>query len=194
MVYAFLMQILPSHGGGNEKIKMVYSEVFGTGMNMDAPVEEQRQLREDQLVFISARVCSEFIFKKASSTSTGDETASSESKLLSSIEAGVFRLPKDKPLPVEKHVIWQAISNIGFAMVLSSEENKALAENVMNVIVQYILQMFRSADSLEEMVLNPDKIATVLHVFLPNGQILFMNHRVVKQLEKEINQILNEKK
>eukprot|EP00112_Aurelia_sp_Birch-Aquarium-sp1_P020310 Seg5203.3 transcript_id=Seg5203.3/GoldUCD/mRNA.D3Y31 product="AP-5 complex subunit sigma-1" protein_id=Seg5203.3/GoldUCD/D3Y31 len=190
MVYAFIVQSLANKDADD---KIVYSEVFGAGLNQDVPVDDQRKVRKQQLQQIAARVNSEFRFKKACTFENQDEVQGAD-RLVQFKETGVFRLPIGKPLPVEKHVIWQALETLCFTFILAPEENKALAENVLSLIVQLLLQTFRSIDQSEEMLRSPDKVATVLHIFLPNGQLIFMNHRVVKQLEKELYQVLNEAK
>ena len=38
----------------------------------------------------------------------------------------------------------------GFTMVLSPVENKSLAENVLSLIVRYLLQLFKQGEQLEE--------------------------------------------
>ena len=42
-------------------------------------------------------------------------------------------------------------------------------------------------------MLKGEKVSTILHVLLPNGQLLFMNHKLIKQFERKIENILTTK-
>lgn len=183
MVYAFLIQSVAAKDCNSA---ILYSEVFGASMYLDFPKAEQQKLREKHLKQIAARVNSEFRFKRACNLELVIDSANSDSRQTGMLESGVFRLPVGKPLPTEKHVIWQVSESCGFTIILSPDENKALAENILDIIIKYLRQIFKSFDQYSELMENMDKIASVLHYFLPNGQLIFMNHRLMQQLEKEM--------
>ena len=42
-------------------------------------------------------------------------------------------------------------------------------------------------------MLKGEWLSAVLHLFLPNGQLVFMNHKLIKQLEKQLDSILSSK-
>ena len=44
-----------------------------------------------------------------------------------------------------------------------------------------------------QIMLKGEKLSAILHVFLPNGQLLFINHKLMKQLEKNLDNILSVK-
>jgi len=146
MVYAFVIQNVATK---DDNSVIIYSEAFGAGMYLDLPADKQRKLREDHLQHIAARVNSEYRFKKACNIESVLDAFNLD-RPAETIESGVFRLPVGKPLPSEKHVLWQVNASCGFTMVLSPEENKALAENILNIIIQNIGQIFKSFDHCNE--------------------------------------------
>ena len=40
-------------------------------------------------------------------------------------------------------------------------------------------------------MLKPEKVTAILHQFLPNGQLIFMNHKVVAQYKKQLEKLLS---
>ena len=44
--------------------------------------------------------------------------------------------------------------------------------------------------SLFQIMLKAEKVTAILHQFLPNGQLLFLNHKVVMQYEKQLERLL----
>ncbi|XP_027055129.1 AP-5 complex subunit sigma-1-like [Pocillopora damicornis] len=45
-----------------------------------------------------------------------------------------------------------------------------------------------------EAILKVDRVVTIIHQFLPNGQLLFMNTRYLRQMEKELEQVMSFKR
>ena len=43
---------------------------------------------------------------------------------------------------------------------------------------------------IHQVTLKAEKMTAILHQFLPNGQLQFMNHKVVAQYEKQLEKIL----
>eukprot|EP00794_Sanderia_malayensis_P012033 gene12033-13275_t len=175
MVYAFIVQSLSSSSGETkEPSEVLHSEVYGAGLNVKAPSHEQREICQQQIYLISQRINSEFAFRKASNTPI--DSYSTE------------RLPKNKPLPVEKHVIWQAMGNFGFSMVLSPDENKAVAENVLSLVVRSFMKIFKNVEGFEEIKTSPDKVSTILHTYLPNGQRFMRTFQSRKKYDQRYTQ------
>ena len=46
---------------------------------------------------------------------------------------------------------------------------------------------------LFQIMLKAEKVTAILHQFLPNGQLLFLNHKVVMQYEKQLERLLTGK-
>ena len=65
-----------------------------------------------------------------------------------------------------------------FVMVLKTEESKGLAETILFTITKYILTVLDipELDCKQQISNNPDKMACILNVFLPSGQVRF--HRL----------------
>ncbi len=47
--------------------------------------------------------------------------------------------------------------------------------------------------SLLQIMLKAEKATAVLHLFLPNGQLQFMNHKVLAQNEKQLEKLITVK-
>lgn len=39
-------------------------------------------------------------------------------------------------------------------------------------------------------MLKAEKVTAVVHLFLPNGQLQFMNHKVIAQQEKQLEKLI----
>lgn len=44
-----------------------------------------------------------------------------------------------------------------------------------------------------QIMLKAEKVTAILHQFLPNGQLLFLNHRAIIQYEKRLEKLLSGK-
>ncbi len=42
-----------------------------------------------------------------------------------------------------------------------------------------------------QVLLKAERISTILQIVLPNGQLNFMNHKVIRQIEKQVDSILS---
>ncbi|XP_057309450.1 AP-5 complex subunit sigma-1-like isoform X3 [Hydractinia symbiolongicarpus] len=135
------------------------------------------------LSFIMARVQTEYIFRKQ----VGNKEQS--------IETGIFKVSKNELFSSSCNVQWQACYGCAFVMLMSVSENVTLAEHVLAMIVGYATNIFNMVEEgYNQLIAYPDKMVALLHVFLPSGQLIFMNHRLVKQFEKDLDKILSEKK
>lgn len=109
---------------------------------------------------------------------------------LPDFEFGCIRLPEGNPFTVERIALWLGAGNSGFTLVCEKSENRLLAENVLKILIRFIQEHVRIINQPSEARLKSDKIALILSRFLPNGNLLFMNHRVVRQLEKEVENLM----
>lgn len=69
-----------------------------------------------------------------------------------------------------------------------------------NVVMSVLMVMVVNSDFIPtygfvstQIMLKGEKLSAILHVFLPNGQLLFINHKLMKQLEKNLDNILSVK-
>lgn len=109
---------------------------------------------------------------------------------LPDLEVGCIRLPVGNPFSVERIALWLGAGNTGFSLVCEKSENRLLAENVLKILIRFIQEHVRVLNQPSEARLKSDRIALILSRFLPNGNLLFMNHRVVRQLEKEVENLM----
>jgi hypothetical protein len=74
---------------------------------------------------------------------------------------------------------------------MEPDENRVLAESVMNLIIRLVdVHVKKQDEAPAQILVKVDRIAAIAHVFLPNGQLQFMNHRVVEQYQKELEILL----
>ena len=64
----------------------------------------------------------------------------------------------------------------------------------LHQLVSYISSSFNMAEEgLRQLSSYPEKVAAVTHVFLPAGQLLVMNHKVVRQFQRDLEKIFADK-
>ena len=114
----------------------------------------------------------------------------SNEDVLPEFELGFLRLPIGQPFGTEKIVVWLGAGNTGFSLICEKSENRMLAENVLKVIIRFLQEHTRLLNTPTEARMKSDRIALILSRFLPCGTLIFMNHRVVRQLEKEVDTLM----
>ena len=85
------------------------------------------------------------------------------------------------------------LPSCAFVMICETDENRIQAENVLNLIIKYVIEHVNITidQKVAEIMLKGEKISSILHIFLPNGQILFMNHKLIRQFEKQLEVVLS---
>ncbi len=189
--------------------RVTYSSVFGqetssnlegaeadvgnnTGSSNSDNGERQRTQRKEQLHAIAEEIQSEYGFRSSTANRSYDlelQTLLSEGTL-PEFEIGYFRVPPDSEefcyIPREKIVVWLAAVNCGFSLICDPCENRMLAENVLKLLIKYIQDYCRVLSEPQNVLMKPDRVALIQNQFLPDGKLLFMNHRVIRQYEKEL--------
>ena len=122
-----------------------------------------------------------------------DDSESEEAR--DKTEQGIFRMRGYSFFTdgEDARVLWRssAVGGCAFVMLLSSGDNVPLGELVLSHVCGYVTSTLNMAEEgVRDVVAHPEKVTAVTHVFLPAGQLLVMNHRVVKQLEKDLEKIL----
>ncbi|XP_070539762.1 AP-5 complex subunit sigma-1-like [Ptychodera flava] len=196
MVYAFMIHTLQPG-----TCRILYSVTFGKeDLTLEQAGEPQsaisgselRAVRKEQLDIVARQVQSEFSFRRAVSSRTYEQ----EMQILSSdesslpFEKGVFRLRAGDPFTTERVVVWAGTANCAFNLVCDKNENRIQAETVLSTIIRHLQEYLKVIAQPTAALTKPDRITAILHQFLPHGQILFMNHRVVRQFEKEMETFL----
>lgn len=189
MVYAFIINFLSSANS-----KVLYYCVFGQEYiesdhgGDELPPEDVRKLRRDNINAVSSRVHSEYLFRRATSSRTIEEDIQKiiNDDALPEMELGFFRMGEGEILRSEKIVVWMATGNIGFSLICEKTENRLLTETILKLLIRYLHEYLRILNQPTEASLKADKVGLVINKFLPEGNLLFMNNRVIRQLEKEL--------
>ncbi|XP_062577874.1 AP-5 complex subunit sigma-1-like [Saccostrea cucullata] len=189
MVYAFVIHtLLPG------PCRVLYHNVYGQDVTYTEEIDDttHKNRRRDDIQLIANEVHSEYQFRKAvlSRTVEDDIQRMGNDDTLPEFEFGCVRLPEGNPFVVERIALWLGAGNTGFTLVCEKSENRLLAENVLKILIRFIQEHVRVLNQPSEARMKSDKIALILSRFLPNGHLLFMNHRVVRQLEKEVESLM----
>lgn len=200
MVYAFIIHTLPP-----DTCRVVFSCTFGmdnSGKNNDQiasenedSVAEIRTLRKEQMALVARQVQSEFSFQKAVSEKIthSDSMANTQDDWLRDAEMGLFRLEAGDPFETEKVVVWTGAGKAGFVMVCEKHENRLQVENQLCLVVKNLQEYVKVVRHPIEALEKGDRVMAVLHHFLPSGRIIFMNHALIRQTEKELELALRTK-
>lgn len=194
MVYGFLI-----HSLSPGPCRVLFSSTFVHEALPDGlTIHDERASKKLQLLQVAQRVQSEYSFRyvAAGSSNGGTQELSgllSTEEILSHMKAGVFRLSPGNPFQVERVVLWKGSTNCGFALICERDENRLVAENILNLIVRNLQEYCQIILQPSEAILKADKVTTILHHFLPEGQLLFMNNRFLRHVEKELEQVMNAK-
>ncbi|XP_048590306.1 AP-5 complex subunit sigma-1 [Nematostella vectensis] len=187
MVYAFIVHTL-----NPGPCRVLFSTSFIQDLDVD-DTEDPRTTRKENLQLVAQRMQSEYAFTQVASGVILREDLSGMStteEILAQLESGIFRLQAGNPFSTDKVVVWKGTGNCGFCLVCEPTENRIIAENVLILLIRFIQEYCRVIPQTAEAILKADKLAAVTHQFLPNGQLLFMNHRFVRQMEKELEQVM----
>ena len=220
MVYAFIIHTLnPPAGAGI--CRVLYSCLFGIedmpvgtmnpaddqtklSPSVKVPLSQQmsdlRTIRKEQLAQVARQVQSEFSFRKAVAV-VGDyvEPGTSMHSITgltddsSRFEYGMFRLSAGDPFQTEKITVWLGLGNIGLALVCEKSENRPLAESTLKLLARFLQDYVQAITQPVELLTKGDRVAIIVHQFLPSGRLLFMNYAVIKQLEKDMDNLLRGK-
>lgn len=190
MVLGFLIQTISSD---TDVVPSVcYWEPYGfVAEKQRNNITETNNKEKICLNYILSRVQAEYIFRKEVTETNADVQ---EEALKEKNEHGIFRMSGYDFLSNECYVLWQTMFGCAFLLILSPTENTPLAELVLSQLVSYITSSFNILEEgLRQLSTYPEKIAAVTHIFLPAGQLLVMNHKVVRQFQKDLEKIFAEK-
>jgi hypothetical protein len=87
---------------------------------------------------------------------------------------------------VEMPIIWQGVPGLGFVLVCCKSENYVQAQNVLDVIIQQLEKHLQFLTNPVMALTIVETVALIVNQFLPGGQLLFMNSRLVRQFEKQL--------
>ncbi|XP_065650857.1 uncharacterized protein LOC101236065 isoform X4 [Hydra vulgaris] len=174
MVLVFIVHALFCNEASNIGSTLKYWEAYAPlTKNID---DNCRNIEHENLVSIINRVNSEYVFRR--------DVANNKELIL-----------KNSLIPNVHSVLWKSSNGYAFVFVLVAGENITSAVDILGLIVKYSLSIFNMAENQDSQLLQyPEKMVALLHVFLPAGQLLFLNNRLIKQLERDLNKILSDKK
>jgi len=86
--------------------------------------------------------------------------------------------------------VWQGSGDTGFILLCDPTENRMQAETSLKLIINNLQNYLRLMNQPMEVLNKPERIALLLNKFLPDGNLILMNHRVVRQLEKELETLM----
>ena len=84
-------------------------------------------------------------------------------------------------------VVWLGALNCAVSLVCDRSENLMALENILKLLVKYLQNYCYIWTKTQELIHIVDHVTTVFEVFLPMGQTLILNHRWVRQKEKELD-------
>ncbi|XP_078586003.1 AP-5 complex subunit sigma-1-like isoform X2 [Branchiostoma floridae x Branchiostoma japonicum] len=108
-------------------------------------------------------------------------------------QTGIFQMPPGEPFGTKVFTVWQTAANCGLALVCENHENRQQAAATLSQIFRLLRQHLRVLTQPEEVLQKADRVAAILHHFLPQGQLLFLNSRAVRHKEKELELMLSGK-
>ena len=166
------------------------------------PADHHRKAQKKYILQIAQDVHSEYAFRTKTTNRSFEKdmlTLQNEGTL-PNFELGFFRCPYPQcqsPQPgqdagergrcKDNVAVWLAALNCAFVLVCKKHENRLVAESVLKLVIKHLVGHLRVLTQPTEVVLKPDKVTLVLRQFLPAGQLLPMNHRVIRQFEKELD-------
>jgi len=147
--------------------------------------EIAHRLRNEQLQYTAEKVQESYEFR---TSTTGKSFESDFARLtndgiLPEFELGFVLLPDDI-FNTSKVVVWLAALNCGFTMICDLDDNRYTAESVLRLIVKFLQKYCDVLTKTLDLLSKVDKITVIVDSYLPCGQLVIMNHRLVRQIEK----------
>ncbi|KAH9520446.1 AP-5 complex subunit sigma-1 [Bulinus truncatus] len=151
--------------------------------------EDIRRIRKEQMKRAEERLYSIYQF----SIATNPRNAEADVQLLNGdspvpeIDTGHFKLYKHDPFTDDMCVIWTSVCGVILSFVCYTHENRLQAQSVLRLLVRQLY--LRNILQPTEILAKPDKVYLLLTKFLPEGILLFMNHRLIRQFEREVDSL-----
>ncbi|XP_038070705.1 AP-5 complex subunit sigma-1-like [Patiria miniata] len=210
MVYACIIHSL-SPSVEASVCRVLYACTFGTEDRLDDPSEppttsgqlnleiDTRTFKKEQLALVARQVQSEYAFRKSVVSkdqveqSTGVYSVTGLADDASQADIGFFRLAAGNPFRGEKIAVWLGLANVGLTLVCERSENRLLAESALKLLAKSLQEHVQAVSQPVEVQLKGERVAIIVHQFLPSGRLVFMNYTVIRQLEKDMENMLRGK-
>lgn len=156
------------------------------------PGTDWHSVRKAHIEYVAEKVHAEYQFRRTVSGLSLDEDLSRASSVdtglgLPDLECGLVRMAEHAPFPTEKVVVWYGAGTLAFCLVCHKNENRLLAEANLKHVIRYLQEYLLVFSQPSEILQKVDRIIQIVHHLIPDGQLIFMNHRVIRQLEKELD-------
>ena len=198
MVYAFIVHSLQTGSS-----KLLFYKTWGPESDSEnsEAVEELSnagqkicQQRKAQLITVMKEVQSEFAFRKSVSVNldqTAEWQALNVEGKLPEFEVGFFRVSPEFEeyqdlFTCDKVVLWMGALNTGFTLILWPDENRIAAESMLKQLIKHFHEHCRILTQPSDASHKPEKMLLVTNTYLPYGKIIIANHRLLRQMEKEL--------
>lgn len=154
-----------------------------------------RQLRKQYIALVAERVHSEYNFQREISFSPDEDAqrSNNDADTLPDFIIGHFRISAPTittdvtGAQPTHHVTWMGSGVTAFSLLCDEQENRVLAVQVLRMIVRFLQEYVRVLSQPAEVAGRIERVAEVLERVLPDGNLLFMNHRVIRMIEKELD-------
>ncbi|XP_077395151.1 AP-5 complex subunit sigma-1 [Festucalex cinctus] len=200
MVIAFVIHtVCPIGALTPGESRVLYSRVFGAdealfqgGQQRQLNVEERRLLSAEKIAVVARQVQSAVSLHREASGRPLVETLPGEEVLaLQEADSGVLRLRGGDPYWQEVSALWLAVNSLSFAMLCEPHENLLLAEGTLRNLARHCLEHLHMLGQGSEVLLKSSRVDVLLSRLLPQGQLLFLNHRFAQSLEKDVAAHMN---
>ena len=189
MVYAFTIHtLLPPVP------KILYSCMFGCErVECEPGNDSSRTALAEQVGQVAREIQSQYNFRASITRRSyeADMQVLQNEGTLPELELGFVRFREacenDASYRRAKTALWVGALNCAFVLLCDAHENRALAEHVLKVLVRHLQEHCRVFYQPADIPSKIDRVALVVNQFLPGGQLLVMNHRLLRQFEKELD-------
>ncbi|NXI47246.1 AP5S1 protein, partial [Galbula dea] len=191
MVRAFVLLALGgAEPSSHAPCRVLYSRTFGDPPgNAPGSPSRQRLRRKEQLLAVARQVSSQcWLLQTSSGRPLSPQIPQLPDEPISLQDAlgGLFQLPPGDPFPTGVTVAWLSVLAIAFALVCDHHENLSLAQITLRRLAPRLLLSLRLLGPGADVLLRPEVTDALLDRFLPHGEMLFLNERILQAVDREL--------
>ncbi|KAK7866981.1 hypothetical protein R5R35_006816 [Gryllus longicercus] len=87
---------------------------------------------------------------------------------------------------VSASIVWQSVGNMAFVLVCKRCENLLQAQNVLDIITTQLETHLQFISNPVVPLTNIETVSLIVNQYLPSGEIMFMNSKLVRAFEKQL--------
>lgn len=87
---------------------------------------------------------------------------------------------------LEMLVVWAAVPGLAFSLVCKRNENHVQAQNILHIIMNQLEKHLQFITNPVMPLTLVETVSLVVNRFLPAGQLLFLNSKLQKEFEKQL--------